>query len=229
MAEFENILYSVADKVARITLNVPETRNALSFELRADIVAAIKQAERDDDVSVILLEGSGPVFCSGYDLRGYNPPEGGLLSEKHFDNWTDQYARGCVKDWMTIWDCLKPVVCKVQGACLAGGTEVMSMCDVVFVADNARIGYPATRIMSAPDTSFFPWKMSMAQAKYMQLTGTTISGKQAAEWGWVVKSFPAEELDAQVEKEVAALASVPTDLLAVNKGSLNQAYEMMGF
>lgn len=229
MAEFEYILYNVADNVARITLNHLETRNALSFGMRQELVAALKMAERDDDASVVLLEGAGPVFCSGYDLRGYTPPEGGFVSEKHYDVWMDQFARSCVRDWMTIWDLVKPVVCKVQGACLAGGTEVMSMCDIVFVADNARIGYPPTRGMSSPDTSFFPWKMSMAQAKYMQLTGMTISGKQAAEWGWVVKSYAPDELDAMVEKEVAALASIPPDLLALNKGSLNQAYEMMGF
>jgi enoyl-CoA hydratase len=229
LPDFKHIHYKVADKIARITLDVPETRNALSLDLRAEMVRALKKAERDDDVSVILLDGAGPVFCSGYDLRGYNPPEGGEISAKYFDTWTDQYATGCVRDWMTIWDLLKPVVCKVQGACLAGGTEVMSLCDVVFVADDARLGYPPTRMMSSPDTSFFPWKMGMAHAKYMQLTGTTISGKQAADWGWVAKSFAADELDAEVEKEIAALASIPPDLLALNKGALNEAYEMMGF
>jgi enoyl-CoA hydratase len=105
----------------------------------------------------------------------------------------------------------------------------MSLCDIAFVADNARIGYPPTRGMSSPDTSYFPWKLSMAQAKYLQLTGATISGKQAAEWGWVVKSFPADKLDAAVAREVKALATIPPDLLAVNKGALNETYEMMGF
>lgn len=229
MEEFNRIKYQVADRIARVTLNVPETRNALSFEMRREIVAALKMAERDDEVSVILIDGEGPAFCSGYDLKGYSVPDGGFISEKLLDGWSDQFARHCVKDWLTIWDLMKPVVCKVQGACLAGGTEIMSMCDIVFAADNSRIGYPATRGMSSPDTSYFPWKMGMARAKYLQLTGGVISGKQAAEWGWIVKSFPAEDLDAQVEKEVSALASIPVDLLAVNKGSLNQVYEMNGF
>jgi len=229
MTQFKTVLYRVADKIAHITLNLPESRNALSFDLRNEVVAALKMAERDDDASVILLDGAGPSFCSGYDLKGYNVPEGGFVSAKHFDLWSDQFARHAVKDWLTIWDLMKPVVCKVQGACLAGGTEVMSMCDIVFAADNARLGYPPTRGMSSPDTSFFPWKMSMAQAKYMQLTGATISGKQAADWGWIAKSFPADKLDEEVMKEVRALATVPPDLLALNKGSLNETYEMMGF
>ncbi len=229
MEEYTKIQYRVENKIARITLNVPENRNALGTVLRAEIVTALKAAERDNDVSVVLIDGAGPVFCAGYDLKGYSVPEGGYISEQHFDTWSDQYARNCVKDWLTIWDLMKPVVAKVQGACLAGGTELMSLCDIVFAADNAKIGYPATRGMSSPDTSFFPWKMGMARAKYLQLTGGIISGKQAAEWGWIVKSFPADQLDAEVEKEVAALASVPVDLLAVNKGALNENYEMMSF
>jgi enoyl-CoA hydratase len=229
MSQYQMILYSVADKVARITLNAPEKRNPLSLALRRELVDALKKAERDDEVSVVLIDGAGPVFCSGYDLTGSHAPDGGWVSAKHFDGWSDQFARNAVKDWLTIWDLMKPVVCKVQGACLAGGTELMSMCDIVFAADNARIGYPATRAQSSPDTAFFPWKMSMAQAKYLQLTGNSITGKQAADWGWIAKSFPADKLEEETMKEVRALASIAPDMLAVNKGSLNETYENLGF
>lgn len=227
--EFQEILYRVSDRIAHITLNAPQTRNALSLTMRSELVAALKKAERDDEVSIVLLAGAGPVFCSGYDLKGYNVPDGGLVSAELFDKWTDQFARHAIKDWLTIWELMKPVVCKVQGACLAGGVELMSLCDIVFAADDARLGYPPTRGMSSPDTAFFPWVMSMARAKYMQLTGATISGKQAAEWGWIVKSFPADQLDEQTLKEARALATVPPDLLAVNKGALNETYDLMGF
>ncbi len=230
MSTYQYIRYSVAERIARITLNVPEKRNPLSLGLRAELVDALKVAERDDEVSVVLLDGEGPVFCSGYDLNASGGgPKGGWISEKHFDGWSDQFARNAIKDWLTIWDLMKPVVCKVQGACLAGGTEVMSMCDIVFAADNARIGYPATRAQASPDTAFFPWKMTMAQAKYMQLTGNSITGKQAADWGWIAKSFPAERLEEEVMKEVRALATIAPDMLAVNKGCLNETYENMGF
>jgi enoyl-CoA hydratase len=229
MSQYQMILYGVADKVARITLNAPEKRNPLSLALRRELVDALKKAERDDDVSVVLIDGAGPVFCSGYDLTGASVPDGGWVSAKHFDGWSDQFARNAVKDWLTIWDLMKPVVCKVQGACLAGGTELMSMCDIVFAADNARIGYPATRAQSSPDTAFFPWKMTMAQAKYLQLTGNSITGKQAADWGWIAKSFPADKLEEETMKEVRALASIAPDMLAVNKGSLNETYENLGF
>lgn len=231
-ADYEQILYRLEGPVARITLNRPEKRNALSYVLRGELVAALRAAERDDNVAVVLVDGAGPAFCSGYDITpnmSQRRPSGGWVSEKFFDDWTDQFARSCVRDWLVIWDLLKPVVAKVHGFCLAGGTELMSMCDVAFVADNAVIGYPPMRAQTTPDTLYFPWKLSMAQAKYLQLTGNSVTGKDAAAMGWVAKSFPADELEAEVQREVRALASIAPDLLAANKASLNQAYEIMGF
>lgn len=232
--EYETILYNVSDKIARITLNRPERRNALSFKLRRELVDALRTAERDDAVSVILIDAAGPAFCSGYDISpdgsgsASTPPEGWVDSE-HFNSWTDQFARSCMRDWLTIWDLLKPVVCKVQGFCLAGGTEIMSMCDIAFVADDATIGYPPMRGMTTPDTLYFPWKMGMAQAKYLQITGNSVTGKEAVEIGWVAKSFPADKLEDEVMRELRAIASISPDLLAANKASVNQAYEIMGF
>ena len=103
------------------------------------------------------------------------------------------------------------------------------MVDIAFVADNARIGYPAMRGMTAPDTLYFPWKMSMARAKYLQLTGNSATGKETAEIGWVAKSFPATELGGQVMRELRPMSQIAPDLLAANKQAVNQAYEIMGF
>jgi enoyl-CoA hydratase len=225
----ELIVYSVADRIARITLNRPEKRNALSFALRRQLVDALREAERDDSVSVVLISGAGPAFSAGYDLADDRSvkPEGWLESE-HFRSWSDQYARSIYRDWMVIWDLMKPVVAKVHGYCLAGGTELMSMCDIAFVADDAVIGYPPMRAMSTPDTLYFPWKVTMARAKYLQLTGNSVTGKEAAAMGWVAKSFPADQLDEQTERELRPLAQVDPALLAANKASINQAYEIMG-
>jgi enoyl-CoA hydratase len=104
----------------------------------------------------------------------------------------------------------------------------MSMCDIVFATDEARIGYPATRAQATPDLAFFAWKMSMARAKYLQISGNVITGKQAADWGWVTKSFPADAFEAAFQREVTALASIAPDMLAANKISLNTTYEVMG-
>lgn len=230
MADYSSILYQVEDRIARITMNRPEKRNALNATMRDEIVAALKQAERDDEVSVVLIDGAGPSFCAGYDIT----PDGSgrpseYVSRQWFDDWTDQFTRSCMRDWLTIWELLKPVVAKVHGYCLAGGTEIMSMCDIAFVADDAQIGYPPMRGQTTPDTLYFPWKMPMARAKYLQLTGNSISGRQAAEWGWASKSFTADQLEAETLKEIRAMASISPDLLAANKLSLNQTYEIMGF
>lgn len=234
MDDYQDIIYRTGDRIARITLNRPEKRNALSFNLRRELVDALKRAERDDEVAVVLIDAEGPSFCSGYDItpdasgRSGEPPEG-WVSSRHFDSWTDQFARSCFRDWMTIWDLMKPVVAKVHGHCLAGGTELMSMCDIAFVADDAQIGYPPMRGMTTPDVLYFPWKLGMAHAKYLQLTGNSVTGKEAAEMGWVAKSFPADRLEEEVMRELRALSSIAPDLLAANKASLNQAYEIMGF
>jgi enoyl-CoA hydratase len=232
MPDYQTIIYSSADKIARITLNRPEKRNALSFQLREEFKDALRIAERDDSVSLVLIDAAGPSFCSGYDITpdmSQRMPDGGWVSSALFDGWTDQFARSCVRDWMVMWDLMKPVICKVQGACLAGGTELMSMCDIAFVADDARIGYPPMRAQTTPDTLYFPWKLTMAQAKYLQLTGNSVTGTEAARMGWVAKSFPAAELEERVMQECRAMASIAPDLLAANKQSLNQAYEIMGF
>jgi enoyl-CoA hydratase len=246
MSDYENILYRVQAKIARITLNRPEKRNAIGLGMRDELIRALKLAERDDEVSLVLIDAAGPVFCAGADITpsgagtsadgyaSYKPgsgglPPGGVVSEKLYDGWTDQTARTILRDWFVIWDLLKPVVCKVQGPCLALGTELMSMCDIVFVADDARIGYPAMRGQSVPDTQYFPWKLSMAHAKYLQITGNSVTGKEAAAMGWVAKSFPKDQLDDKVEIEVRAMASISPDMLSANKYASNLHYEIMGF
>lgn len=232
--EYENILYSVEDRIATITLNRPEKRNALSPALRRELVHAIHEAERDDDVTVILLQGAGKSFCAGYDMNSYaggtkNPerPDGWNHSQL-YENWTGQFPRSTVRDWFNIWECVKPVVAKIHGHCLAGGSEIMSMCDIVFAADDTLIGYPPTRGQGTPDIEYFPWKMSMAQAKYLQLTGHSVTGKRAVEIGWIAKSFPADELDEAVMRELRPITEIHPTMLAANKFALNQTYEAMG-
>ena len=231
--DYETVLYGVEDRVATVTLNRPEVHNALNFELRRDIVAALRRAEADSEVTVVLLKGVGKSFCAGYDLKIPDFMEActrhtGWVGDPNLQEWTDQFSRGCVRDWMTLWELLKPVVAQVHGNCLAGGLELMSMADIAFVADDARLGYPPMRGLSTPDTAVFAWKLSMARAKYIQLTGNSISGEQAAEWGWVAKSFPAEALEAEVGRELHVLRNIDPSILAANKMAVNQAYEVMG-
>ena len=125
-------------------------RNALSFELSSDIVNALRRAEQDPAVTLVLLKGAGTSFCSGYDLKVAGSVEArraheGWVADPHLEDWTDQFSRSCIRDWLTLWQLLKPVVAQIHGNCLAGGLELMSMADIVFVADDARLGYPPMR------------------------------------------------------------------------------------
>jgi enoyl-CoA hydratase len=148
MSDYESVLYEVDDRVATVRLNRPEQRNALNFTLRQDIVATLRRAEADGDVSLVLLEGAGPSFCAGYDLKIPDFTEAQKqhtcwVGDPRLEHWTDQFARGSVRDWMNLWDVLKPVVVQVHGNCLAGGLELMSMADIAFVADDSPPRLPA--------------------------------------------------------------------------------------
>jgi enoyl-CoA hydratase len=230
-AHYQEIEYSVDAKVATICLNVPDKHNRLSFLMRNEIIQALRLAEQDEAVSIILIRANGPSFSAGYDLtrpRDERNRPAGWVSATEFDGWTDPWARSCVRDWMVIWNLLKPVVAMVHGYCLAGGTELMSMCDITFVADDAIIGYPPMRGMTTPDVPYFPWKMTMAHAKYLQLTGNSVSGSDAAQMGWVAKSFPSSQLQDQTMREIRAISSIPVSLLSANKQQVNQAFDIMG-
>lgn len=226
--EYQEIEYSVANNIAEIKLNAPEKRNRLSMVMRREMVAALRHAGDDDSVRVILIAGAGPSFCSGYDLA----PSGNNAAKDAEDEGTPrdagQFSRGCLRDWLTIWDLPKPVTAMVHGHCLAGGTELMSMCDIVFAADNARIGYPALRTLPAPHVPYLPWKLTMAQAKYLQLTGASVTGAEAAAMGWVAKSFPPETLRQETFRHLRPLSQIPAQVLASNKQNINEAYEFMG-
>ena len=167
---YENILYTVDERVCSISLDRPEKMNALSWALRRELRDALERAERDADVGCIVIKGEGRAFSAGYDLTPTHPspnrPVDGYVSDD-VDQLTAQYARDLVKNLWIIWELTKPVIAQVHGWCLAGATELASMCDIMFVAEDAQLGYPPVRALTTPDTMFFPWKMPMSWAKYL--------------------------------------------------------------
>ncbi|HEU5308742.1 MAG TPA: enoyl-CoA hydratase/isomerase family protein, partial [Acidimicrobiia bacterium] len=143
-----------APKVRRITLNRPEKRNALNATLRREILTATREADRDDDVSVTIIRGAGKCFSAGYDLSGDPAAQGEPLD--YNAEGEGSYMRGVTNGWMSIWDLAKPVIAQVHGYCLAGGSEMATGCDLVYVAEDAQIGYPAVRF-GVPDMHFHAW------------------------------------------------------------------------
>lgn len=210
--------------VRRLTLNRPEKRNALNNALRGAIFAALEAHDRDPEVRVTLLRGAGPAFCSGYDLSADNR----VGQPYHSADGLGQWSRHVVDGWFRVWDLAKPVIAQVHGWCLAGGSELATACDLVYVAEDARIGYPPVRLMSPPDMQFHPWTMGMRAAMEAMLTGDAMSGTEAAARGWANRAFPAERLDDEVLAVAGRVAQLPSELAAINKRSVHRAMEIMG-
>jgi enoyl-CoA hydratase len=129
---------------------------------------------------------------------------------------------------MSLFRSLKPTICKVQGHAVAGGSDIALCCDLVVMADDARIGYMPARVWGCPTTAMWVYRLGAERAKRMLLTGDTIDGRQAAEWGLVLEAVPAEELDARVEALADRMAGVPVNQLVMQKLMVNQAYDNMG-
>ena len=211
--------------VRRLTLNRPEKRNALSNALRAEIFAALEAADRDGGVRVNIIRGAGACFSAGYDLSadGARQP-----LPFHTAAGAGQWARHVVEGAFRIWDLAKPVIAQVHGWCLAGGSELATSCDLVYVAEDAQIGYPPVRMMSPPDNQFHAWLCGLRPAMEMMLTGDAISGTEAVRVGFANRAFPCEHLDEEVLAIAERVAKIPTDVQQMNKRSVHRAMELMG-
>jgi enoyl-CoA hydratase len=216
------LLDDPAQFVRRLTLNRPAKRNALSNALRGEIFAALEAADAEAEVRVVILRGAGTCFSSGYDLAG--------LGELPFYTAAGQgqWARHVVEGCFRIWDLAKPVIAQVHGWCLAGGSELAFACDLVYVAEDAQIGYPAVRTMSPPDNQYHAWIMGMRAAMELMLTGDSISGAEAARLGFANRAFRADELEGEVVKMAERIAKVDPELAQLNKRLVHRQMEAMG-
>ena len=210
--------------VRRLTLNRPSKRNALSNALRSELYAQLEQADVDDSVRVTILRGAGPCFSSGYDLAT-NPAKD---QPWHTAGGDGNWSRHVVEGHFRVWDLRKPVIAQVHGYCLAGGSELATSCDLVYIAEDAQVGYPPVRLMSPPDMQFHPWMLNMRDAMELMLTGDAISGLEAASMGFANRAYPEELLEERVLEIAERVARVPTDLQQLNKRSVHRAMDVMG-
>ena len=213
-----------ADRVQRITLNRPEKRNPLSNELRGELFHALEAADNDDSLGVTIIRGAGTNFSAGYDLKSNVAQGQPFHSAGGIGNW----PRHVVDGFLRMWDLGKPVIAQVHGFCLAGGTELATACDLVYVAEDAQIGYPVVRSISPPDNQFYPWIVGMRRAMELMLTGDAMSGLDAVECGFANRAFKAEALDAAVLDIASRVARVPADLQQFNKRAVHRQMEIMG-
>jgi len=214
-----------APHVRRITLNRPEKRNALSNTLRGELVRALQEGDADPEIHVSIVRGAGTCFSAGYDLGGGS---GGDDHPWYTAGGDGHWPRHVTEGWMGIWDLAKPVIAQVHGYCLAGGSELATGCDLVYMAEDAQMGYPAVRF-GVPDMQFHAWLVGMRTAMEMMVTGDSISGVEAAQRGWATRAYPAEELEARVLGVAERIASMPPDLVQLNKRTVHRQMEIMGF
>jgi enoyl-CoA hydratase len=225
---FTSLRYETTGRKAYITLNRPERLNAIDGAMPREIREAVEVANDDSEVHVIVLRGEGRSFCAGYDLKAF--AEGGVGTQSAvWDPIKDSRAmKRNTDDFTSLFRSLKPTICKVQGHAVAGGSDIALCCDLVVMADDARIGYMPARVWGCPTTAMWVYRLGAEKAKRMLLTGDTIDGRQAAEWGLVVESVPADALDARVEELADRMAGVPINQLVMQKLMINQAYDNMG-
>ena len=219
-------------RIARITLNRPARLNAISQDMPSEIREAVRWAEADDEVHVIVLDGAGRAFCAGYDLVdfGSGRTEHPCQQEAHpYDAMTDYAAmKGYTEDFMSLWRCRKPTIAKVHGHAVAGGSDIALCCDLLVMADDARIGYMPTRVWGCPTTARWTYRVGPARAKQLMFTGDTLDGRTAAEWGLANLAVPEAGLEEATLKLALRIAGVPHAHLAMHKMVVNQAMLTMG-
>lgn len=234
--EFETLLYETKDRVARITLNRPERLNAIAFPMPAEIEVAVRLANEDDDVHVIVLTGAGRAFCSGYDLKLSAESEGEQIGSQlagdsgaPWDPMRDYFMmKRCTDQYMSLWRSYKPTVARVHGPAVAGGSDIALCCDFILMAEDAVIGYPPVRVWGCPTTAMWVYRLGAERAKRMLLTGDLISGTEAKELGLCIDSVPLAQLDDRVAQLVGRIQGIPKNQLMMQKMMINQAYENMG-
>jgi enoyl-CoA hydratase len=243
--------YAVADRVARITLDRPARGNGITRQLVDELVACVERADMDPAVHVLLLAGNGPGFCGGYDLvesaegRGGgaanaadvvsgSPLDPARIATNHdpsqtWDPMVD-YAMMSrnVKGFMSLFHCGKPVVCRVHGFCVAGGTDMALCSDLLVIAENAKIGYPPARVWGSPTTALWAHRVGVQRAKRLLFTGDSLSGREALDWGLAIDAPPAQELEARTEILVQRIAQMPVNQLMLMKLLVNQTLYAQG-
>lgn len=224
------VLLEKDGRIGRIKLNRPEVMNAIDDELPVELAAAVAEADADKKIHVMMLSGNGSAFCAGYDMAYYAEQSGGsgnqVTQELPWDPMQDyQFMWRNTQHFMSIWRAMKPVVCKIHGYAIAGGSDIALCADLTFMADDAQIGYMPARVWGTPTTAMWVYRLGAEKARRMLFTGDKVSGIEAQDMGLVLKSVPTDQLDAEVETMVQRMATVPINQLAMQKMIINQAIE----
>lgn len=248
MDTLQTMTYETTGRVARITLNRPERGNGITFDMPRELAECVERANLDPAIHVILLAGNGKGFCGGYDLVSSAErrmdevssddvwPAGSPMSrqtqsenhdpERTWDPMVD-YAMMSrnVRGFMSLFESDKPVVCKVHGFCVAGGTDMALCSDLLIIAEDAKIGYPPARVWGTPTTALWAHRIGAQAAKRLLFTGDCLSGAEAVEWKLAIESASADKLDERCEILLERIARVPVNQLMMMKLLVNQTLQ----
>ena len=226
----ETLDYEVDGRVARITLNRPERGNGITLAMPRELAECVERANDDPAVHVIALTGRGKGFCGGYDLTEF--AERGMPNHDPDEIWDPvvdwQGMSRNVRGFMSLFHSEKPVVCKVHGFCVAGGTDMALCSDLLVIADDARIGYPPARVWGVPTTALWAHRIGPERTKRLLFTGDLLTGAQAHDWGLAIEAPPAAELDQRFEALLERIALTPVNQLVMMKLLVNQALYSQG-
>jgi enoyl-CoA hydratase len=226
----ETLSYEVDGRIARVTLNRPERGNAITLDTPRELAECVERANLDPQVHVIALAGEGKGFCGGYDLVEF--AERGMPNHDPREVWDPvldwQMMSRNVRGFMSLFRSEKPVVCKVHGFCVAGGTDLALCADLLVIAEDARIGYPPARVWGSPTTALWAHRLGAQRAKRLLFTGDLIFGRQALDWGLAIEAPPAAELEERFEALVQRIALAPVNQLVMMKLLVNSTLEAQG-
>ena len=218
--------------IARLLLNRPERLNAINDQTPRELRQAVEWANDQTEVHVIVVEGAGKGFCGGYDLSQFGE---GLLEhpcQQESTPWDPMvdyaYMKRNTEDFMALWRSPKPTIAKVHGAAVAGGSDIALCCDLLVMAEDARIGYMPTRVWGCPTTAMWTHRLGPTRAKQMMFTGDLIDGRKALDWGLANDCVPEAELENATVRLAQRIAGVPSSHLAMHKLVVNQIMLTMG-
>ena len=219
-------------RIARLLLNRPERLNAINDDTPRELRTAVDWANANTEVHVIVVEGAGKGFCGGYDLAHFGEGQIDHPCQQEKTPWDPMvdyaYMKRNTEDFMALWRSPKPTIAKVHGAAVAGGSDIALCCDLLVMADDARIGYMPTRVWGCPTTAMWTYRLGSARAKQLMFTGDVIDGRKAADWGLANESVPFAELEAATLRLAQRIAGVPSSHLAMHKMVVNQIMLTMG-
>jgi enoyl-CoA hydratase len=240
MAEPTTLTYERDGPIGRITLNRPERGNGITLEMPAELAAAVEEANLDPLVHVIALAGNGTGFCGGYDLAaaeamgaqageqaGGAPTDPAAVARNHdpaqtWDPVVDfQMMSRNLRGFMSLFHSDKPVICKIHGFCVAGGTDMALCADLIVTEDRAKIGYPPARVWGVPTSMLWSHRIGLERARRLLLTGDSIDGTTAVEWGLASEAAPLSELDDRFGSLLERVARIPINQLVMHKLAIN--------